>query len=237
MKFIQHYSGSEANLYEIVAANGKRLLIECGCVWRKLQKTLQFNLSGIEGCLVSHSHKDHCKAVRDVAKAGIDVYCSHGTFDALGLDSIRRIGVVPENTLIRLKSFEVLTFATNHDCEGSLGFVVREKATNEFLLFATDTSHITQQFMYPFSIIALECSYDRNMLQERVDKGTINETLAKRLLTSHMEIQNSVKYIADFCDLSKCVEIHLLHLSGENIDKQFAVKTFTDRFLINTITA
>lgn len=236
MIFRQHYSGSKANLYTVESSAGGRLMIECGVRWKDIQRALDYNLRGIEGCLVSHSHADHSTAVRDVARAGIDVYMSHGTFEALGLEGVRRIGVVPENTLIRLKSFDVLTFGVNHDCDGAFGFVIREKATGDFMLFATDTSHLTQRFMYAFSIVALECSYDLKTLQARVDAGDINESLAKRLLTSHFEKDNLINYLADSVDLSRCTEIHLLHLSSDNIHREITVKEIMDRFMITTRT-
>jgi len=56
MKFIQHYSGSSGNLYEVVSNNGKRLLIEAGVVWAKVQKALRYDLKSISGCLLSHEH-------------------------------------------------------------------------------------------------------------------------------------------------------------------------------------
>lgn len=244
MKFEQYYSSSFGNLYMVTFRSGKRLMLECGVTWKKLQQAINYNLKDIEACLITHEHADHSKAVRDVLKAGIDVNCSHGTFEALGLDGERRVGVVADKTLLRFNDFEVYCFNVNHDAAEPIGFVVREKATNEYLLFATDTSHINQQFKYPFSIIAIECSYDKAILQERVKTGSeklkamglppINETLAKRLLTSHMEKTNTINYINEFCDLSRCREIHLLHLSGDNLNKKQCKIDFEKKFFIET---
>ncbi|MDO8302889.1 MAG: MBL fold metallo-hydrolase, partial [Sedimentisphaerales bacterium] len=74
MQAKQHYSSSAGNLYEITAANGKRLIIDPGVKWPKIQKALGYNLPGIEAAFVSHCHKDHAAAVKDAIKAGIDVY-------------------------------------------------------------------------------------------------------------------------------------------------------------------
>jgi phosphoribosyl 1,2-cyclic phosphodiesterase len=218
----------------VTANNGKRLMIECGVSWAKLQEAINFDLNGIEACLISHEHADHCKAVRDVRKAGIEVYASEGTFKSLGIGGGRRINCVSYKTLIRCNAFEIYCFNVNHDAAEPLGFVIREKATNEFLLFATDTSYITQQFKYPFSIIAIECSYDLDWLTQRVEDKDINEVLAKRLLTSHMEKQNAMNYLQEFCDLSKCRQIHLLHCSGDNMDKEKVRIEFEKKFFIET---
>lgn len=234
MKFTQYYSSSSGNLYMVEANNGKRLMIECGVTWSEIQKALNYDLSNIVACLVSHEHKDHSKAMKDVIEAGIDVYASYGTFNSMDMDKYRRAKIIAYKTLVRLADFDILAIEVHHDAQGPLGYVVREKATGEYLLFATDTSHISQRFNLAFSIVAIECSYDKEVLQKRVDTQTINETLAKRLLTSHLEKQNTIKYLADYCDLSKCTEINLLHLSGDNIDKEQARKDVEDRFFITT---
>lgn len=235
VKFEQLYSSSSGNLYMVTARNGNRLMIECGVVWSKLLEALEYRLEKIEACFVSHEHQDHCKAAFNVTKAGIDVYASAGTVEAIRIADSRRVEVVEDETLIRLPSFDVLCFDVNHDAAEPLGFVVREVETKEFLLFATDTSHIEQRFKWPFSIVAIECSYDAEILTHRVDTGDVNEALAKRLLTSHMAKDNAMRYLDEFCDLSQCREIHLLHMSGDNLGgKEQTRAEFEARFFIET---
>jgi len=234
MKFQQLYSSSFGNLYMVTAANGKRLMIECGVPWAKLQEALDYNLGGIVGCLVSHEHADHSKAVKKVMQAGIDVYSDCDTLDVLDVLDNHRAIPTPSQTLLRLDSFEVLFFPVNHDAVQPLGFIIRVKESHKFLLFATDTSHITQRFKVPFSIIAIECSYDKDVLQKRVDTKDIDESLARRLLTSHMEKREAMRYLSEFCDLSKCREIHLLHMSGDNLDKEQTKTEFEKKFFIET---
>lgn len=235
MRFEQLYSGSSGNLYTVKARNGKRLMIECGVTWAKLLDAMDYRLEGIEGCLLSHEHQDHSKATWNVTKAGIEVYASQGTIDCIRTNS-RKTTVVDNTTLIRLPSFEVLCFDVNHDAAEPLGFVVREKATKEFLLFATDTSHLSQRFKYRFNIVAIECSYEAEVLKRRVESGDIHEAVAKRLLTSHMEKDNCFRYLDEFCDLSACREIHLLHMSGDNMDRERVRAECEDRFFVPTVT-
>jgi hypothetical protein len=236
MQAEQHYSGSSGNLYTITGANGNRMLIEAGVTWSKLQQALEYDLTNIEGCLISHGgHKDHSKAINDVRRAGIDVYASEDSFNAHKLSGSRNTYPVSNKTLLRLDSFEVFCFDVHHDVP-TLGFIVREKSTNEFLFFCTDTSHITQRFKHPFSIIMIEVSYDLDWLTQRVEDKDINEVLAKRLLTSHMEKQNAMDYIDYYCDISKCRQIHLLHCSGDNMDKEKVRIEFEKKFFIETRT-
>lgn len=76
-------SSSAGNCY-IIDNGHSRLLIECGIPWRQIKEKLNFDLSGISGVLVTHEHQDHAKAVKDAAKAGLDIYTSKATADALG---------------------------------------------------------------------------------------------------------------------------------------------------------
>ena len=240
MRFKQLYSSSSGNLYTVTASNGERLLIECGVVWPKIQKALNYNLDGIVGCLVSHDHKDHCKAIEDVMRAGIDVYASMGTLEACGVLDNRRTNILDadQGSYVGGSEFLVYSYAVNHDATEPLMFVIRHGNIRcndlKFMLFATDTSHIKQRFTSPFSIIAIECSYDKDVLAKRVKEKDINEVLAKRLLTSHMERSEAMRYIEKFCALTKCQEIHLLHMSGDNLNKRQTRKEFEERFLIDT---
>lgn len=237
MTFEQIYSSSRANLYTVTAANGRRLLLECGVRWPVLLNALHYDLDNIDGCLLTHEHADHSKAVKEVMRAGIDVYASVGTFESLVIiDDTRRALVVMGNAIFHVSnSFDVACFRINHDAQDPHGYIVHERGTEEHLFFVPDSSHIKQRFNIKFSIIAIECSYDLHILQHRVDTQDINESLAKRLLQSHMEKQTTMKYLAEFCDLYKCRQIHLLHMSADNIDKQQTKKDFEKKFFIETV--
>lgn len=238
MQFIQHYSSSRGNLYQVIANSGKSLLIECGVTWPKLQKAIKYNIANIHGCLLTHNHMDHAKAIRDVIKAGITVYSTRDTFAALGVNDGRRtVNMLGDNVVSEAHNlgdeFLVYPFRVKHDAADPVGFIV--KADNEKMLFVCDTAYIEQEFTADFSIIALECSYDKDILETRVHTGDINETLAKRLLNSHMEKQVCLEYLQKHCNLSKCREIHLLHMSGDNLDKERTRAEFEEHLLMKMV--
>jgi len=239
MTFQKFYSSSMANLYAVTATNGRRLLLECGCRWVMLEKALDYKLDCFDGALVTHSHADHSRAVEDVLASGIDVYASEGTLRALEptLHLHRRAHVIRAGEKFRVGSFEAFPFDTEHDAEEPLGFVIHEKPGKDILdslLFVTDTMLITQRFAVEFGIIAICCSYDKDILKARVKAETISEALAKRLLFSHMEKRVTLRYLKEFCNLGKCREIHLLHMSSQNIDKKKTRKDVEDALFIKT---
>ena len=223
MTFKTYYSSSAGNLYEVIAADGRRLMLECGVPWAKVEKALDYRLEGIDGCFVTHSHADHCKAVRDVIRAGINVYASAETFEALGISHWRRAVKIADMEVRHTQGFDVLAFDVEHNCEGSLGYVVRDCSAGEYLLFAVDMMMLAQAFPYEFAIIAIACNYDDNdILAQRVKDGDINETVARRLLTSHPASWWVEKYLTESVVKNKLREVHLLHASEGNLDKDKA---------------
>ena len=96
-------SGSKGNCYHITDGSTP-LLLECGIGINNILRNLKFGVSSLAGCLVSHGHKDHAKAVKDLMKFGIDIYLSQGTADEIsGLGPWRhRITSSRQNSNLRL---------------------------------------------------------------------------------------------------------------------------------------
>lgn len=231
MIFKQHASSSQGNLYEI-QSQGRRLMVESGLAWKLTQAYLNFDLSNIDGWLVSHEHADHSKCSIEVVKAGINLYASEGTLEAIKLNGHRNTQILTSEVITHFGEWSVYPFKAKHDCEEPQCFVIINGG--EQILFAVDIYNIKQKFTNKFNIIAIECSYDKDILSERVKSGEANETYAKRLLTSHMEKQACFKYLKK-CDLSNCREIHLLHMSKANINKEETVKELEKEFMIKVV--
>ena len=170
--------------------------------------------------------------------AGIDVYASEGTFKAIDelLPLHRRAKVIRNKVSFRVgETFNVFPFAVDHDAKEPMGFVISTPfVCDQTLLFVTDARSIKPKFGLAFDIIALCCSYDVAVLRQREAAGTIDPTLAKRLLLSHMEQETTKLYLRKSCNLLKCTEIHLLHMSGDNIDKEKVRSEIESEFFTKT---
>ena len=207
-------SGSSGNCYRVTDGNTP-LLLECGIPFKQIKQGLDFQTSELAGCLVSHCHMDHCKAVKDVMKAGIDCYASKGTFDALGISGHRAAAVWPRG-LFEIGTWIVLPFQTEHDAAEPLGFLLYSRETREKLLFATDTFYVRYRFRC-LTHLMIECNYALDILQDNVSAGRIAPDRKNRLLKSHFSLAN-VKEFLMANDLSRVREIHLIHLSNDNSD-------------------
>lgn len=225
IEFTQFFSGSQGNFY-LIAIGRRRLLVEAGVRWPKVLEALNYDLTGINACVCTHEHKDHSKCLSSVITAGIDVYSSAGTLEACGITG-HRAKPVKAGDLVRFDGFEILFFDTHHDAAEPLGFILR--AGKEFLLFATDTAYIPVKPPVPPTIVAIECSYDKRLLAENLDAEFINEKLARRLHDSHMEKNVCMDYLRKI-DMTRCEELHLLHMSKANIDRDTTIAKFEEEF-------
>jgi phosphoribosyl 1,2-cyclic phosphodiesterase len=232
MKFIQHYSSSKGNLYEVRTSKG-RIVIDPGVRDKPLMQALEFD-TDILFCLCTHEHQDHSKGVKYMLQNGIDVYASKGTLRAIGQEYHHRTNAIDHNMLLRIGGIEVLCFNTEHDAAEPMGFAIRDGS--EYLLFVTDTKVIKADFKVRFNIIAVECNYSDKLLKQRVEDSDINEAHAKRLLTSHMSKKSCLKFLQKHCNLENCHEIHLLHMSDGNINKEKTREQFEKNLFIKVVT-
>jgi len=208
-------SGSSGNCYYVSDGNSP-VLIECGLPWKQIQQGIGFRTSELAGCLVSHEHQDHCKAVKEVMKAGIDCYISQGAAEALGLSG-HRLHIIKALQQFQLGGWAVLPFETQHDAAEPLGFLLANQDEDK-LLYATDTYYLKYKFQ-GLRHIMIECNYALDILQKNVAAGTVPAAVKYRVLRSHFSLEN-VKDFLRANDLSKVREIHLLHLSDNNSDAE-----------------
>ena len=204
MMFEALASSSAGNAY-VVSDKETRVLLECGISHSKLQKLSGFKLSEFQACLVSHEHKDHAKSVQELIERGMAVYMSQGTAEALKTDGTELIGHMEQ---FNVGSLDIVPFTTFHDAREPLGFLIKSRVDGDVLAFATDTVNLRYKFP-GLNILAIEANYDKNIL-ERCER--MPEKVRYRISNAHMEIDTLCDYLRGL-DLSRCREIHLLHLS------------------------
>lgn len=206
-------SSSKGNCYRVTDGRTP-LLLECGINYKDIQKGLDFQMSSIAGCLVTHEHNDHVKSIKDVLKAGIDLYGSKGTFETLTITH-HRLKPVKAREQFQIGTWTILPFEVEHDVSEPIGYLLANQQ-GEKLLFATDTYYIRYKFK-GITHFMVECNYSLEILNENVAAGLIDKGRKKRLMRSHFSLEN-VKEFFKANDLSKVQEIWLLHLSDSNSD-------------------
>ncbi len=205
-------SSSKGNCY-LISDGSSRLMIECGIPLDRVRDEIP--LTCLDGCLITHDHKDHCKFVKDLAPY-CNIYASPGTLTVLDLGVYKYRGTaLISGRLATIKTFKIVSFQTKHDAADPVGFLIYSTRTEETLFFATDTFYISQQFSDKFDYIMIECNYQIELLKANLRKELVTVAASQRLLSSHMEFGN-VKNFLKKLDLEKTKQIYLLHLSNRN---------------------
>lgn len=208
-------SSSAGNCYHITDGSTP-LLLECGIPWKRIQRGSGFKTSRLAGCLITHEHLDHCKAVADVMRAGVDCYMSAGTAKALGLAG-HRIKPIKALEQFQVGTWTVLPFDTVHDAEEPLSFLLVSR-TGARVLYLTDTAYCKYRFN-GLTHLLIEANYALDILRENVANGTVPVAHKVRVMKSHMSLETAKGFLKAN-DLSAVEEVHLIHLSDANSDAE-----------------
>lgn len=204
-------SSSKANCTYISDGNTS-LLLDAGLHLPEVRKALNFQVSNLSAVLASHQHLDHCRAIPDLIKSGVDCYMNQATADSLGLVS-HRLKIISPMQQFSIGSWRVLAFNLVHEVE-SLGFLLANK-NGEKLAYITDSAFCPYRFNV-LSHILIECNYSERILSRN---RSIPSLLRQSIIRNHFSLEN-VKEFLKANDLSKVREIYLLHLSDANSDAE-----------------
>lgn len=214
ISFRPYASSSSGNVYTVT--DGETVvMLDCGLPWKKIRETLEFKTAGIAGILITHRHMDHCKGAEGAAKAGLELYASGPTFDALEIPK-HRMNIVEAGEPFEIGTWKILPFLAIHDVEGSLGFYMVNR-DGEAFLYLTDSAYSPVKFK-DLCVIAVECNFVPDILSDNVVSGSVPTSLGHRVRRTHMSLE-TVKRFLLANDLSRCREIFLLHLSAGNSDE------------------
>ena len=209
-------SSSKGNCY-LLRGVAETLILEAGIRFSEVKQALDFDLSQVVGCLVTHEHGDHAKYIDQVIKSGIDVYASEGTFDQFCIANFRSIRVKAK-TKFSIGQFEILPFRAIHDAREPLGFLIKHPECGT-LLFATDTHYIPYTFP-GLTNIMVECNYSLDIANYNIEHGA-PKAVRDRVLESHMELETFKEFL-QANDTTRLNNVILLHLSDGNSNaKQF----------------
>lgn len=214
MKLTVINSNSSGNAY-ILENDQEALLIECGVRFEKINQALNFNLRKVVGCIVTHEHQDHCKAVWDVIASGITVYTTFLTHEAMKTSGHHRAKEITKEEAFTCGGFRILPFRINHDCADPVGYMINHADTGN-VLFLTDSYYCDYTFTDLNNVI-IEANYCQTILDKRLEDGVNPKFLRDRVLTSHMSLA-TCKEMLKANDLNEVNNIVLIHLSDGNSD-------------------
>lgn len=212
MKLIVVASSSKGNAYALDSGS-EILLIEAGIKPRHIIKAIDYQVSRVVGCIVSHNHGDHAKYVANLMNSyGFRIGCSKHVARHKEIKPV----IMESGETYSFGSFRITPFDLEHDVP-CLGYLVYHPDMGT-LLFATDTYTLPYQFKNVDNFL-IEANYSDDILNKNVASGDVSKAQATRLMVSHMSIDNCIKNLK-LCDADRANNIILVHLSERNSDAE-----------------
>ena len=216
-------TGSQGNAY-ILSNENEALLIEAGINIKEIKQALDFDYSKVVGCIVSHSHGDHAKAIKDVMSLGIETFASRHTLVSTNTFVNHKAIELKATKTHHIGGFKVMPFDVKHDVP-CLGFLIEHPDCGK-TLFLTDTYYC--KYTFPgLNNILIEANYSKEIIDKKYGPDSDKEFLRNRILQSHFSLANC-KDMLSANDLSKVNNIVLIHLSDSNSDEKQFVKEVTE---------
>jgi phosphoribosyl 1,2-cyclic phosphodiesterase len=204
-------SSSAGNGYILQDSEGNSLILEAGVRLKEVKSALDFNIRGIQGCLISHRHGDHIKFAQQYMDAGIDIY----TGDDNNLEGHRFIKI-KEMDQKTIGPFKIKSFPVIHDVQ-TFGYLIEHPESGK-VCFITDTAYCKYTFKGLNNII-IEANYCQDIMTKRFLDGSLNALVRARTMQSHMSLQTTLEFLAAN-DLTEVNNIVLIHLSSGNADAE-----------------
>ena len=222
-------TGSKGNAYLVSDSNDNVLVLDAGIRAKRIFAEIDDNAK-VCGCLVTHEHNDHSRAVFDLALRGVRIGASAGTINTIGADKTINVESLKALQTYAYGVYTVMPFKVQHDAAEPFGFLVRHRGTKETLLYVTDTYYLRNTFPN-VNYWIVECNYvDADSLRGL----ELNRRL--RLMRSHMSLEN-LKRTLTANDLRQTMKIVLVHLSDSNSDEVRMVSEIEKLTGIETIAA
>ena len=196
-------SGSSGNCY-LLSTETETLILDCGIPIIEIKKGLNFDLSKVVGCVVTHSHKDHSLSVKDFENMGIPVFKPYENKEPINIKGWN--GTIQAFDLTDKDGKFMHTNADGSECP-CYGFLITHPELGR-MLYITDTELVKWRFK-DINHILISCNYQKKYIDD--------ENLAKRnhVFRGHMELETVKEFIkANNSDSLK--NIILCHLSNDN---------------------
>lgn len=208
-------SGSKGNAF-IVSDGDTQLLLDCGIPWKEILKKNDFIIP--DAVLATHGHADHTKAITDILKRGIATYITQGTKDDINASEHHNLNIIKPLIHFNVGTWKIMPFDVQHDAKEPVGFICTTSATDETLVYMTDTMY--SRYKFPNTTHWLvECNYIKKIIDENLTLSTIDTHLRNRIIKTHMSLE-TLKEMFNANDLSHTKEIYLMHLSDRNSDTE-----------------
>ena len=193
-------TGSKGNCY-LLESDGQVLLLDAGVPIKDIKKALNFDISRVVGCVVTHNHTDHSKSIKDLRLMGIPVFAPY-------------IGEQKKHS-VQYIGFRITSFEVPHDGEPCVGFYIT--VGDRRFLYATDFEYIPVHFKtQKLTDLIIECNHCDDLLSS-------DEKKYSHSVLGHASLEVT-KGIVEANKTDSLTNVILCHLSEDWSDEKRMVE-------------
>lgn len=197
-------TGSSGNAY-IISDAYSDLILDAGMPIKDIKQALNYNVTRIKGVLISHVHKDHTRALKDLLNLGAMAYMNASvkeSYDQYNARSVKPFEAFGLDRYISCFAFEV-----PHDNVDCYAYFIKWGDVKR-ILYMTDLEYCPTDIsgLKPTDII-VECNYCEDMVDENA------ENIRHKLL-GHM----GLKTCKDFLGRMKHDDLQNVFLCHRGLD-------------------
>lgn len=193
-------SSSKGNCY-LLNANGNSLLLDLGIFNNELLKEIKT----IKGVVITHSHADHCKGVREFKDYYNGKYYSNKeTLDKLPIIDDLKVEV-SDGQPFYIDNFAIVPFELVHDVK-CYGYLIKDTISNYKILYVTDTGAISHLKFKDIDCFLIESNCDEDELLYEDFKEI-------RLYETHLSMQQTSLFLQENINhnTKHCILCHISH--------------------------
>lgn len=172
-------SSSSGNCF-IIDCDGEKLILDLGVNWNTILSGLEYDISAVVGCFVTHSHSDHSKSIPKALYYCLDVYSCAGV-----AEKHEGVKVLEKNKIFRAGNYGVMPLTLKHNVE-NYGYLIHHPSMGK-LIYAVDC----ESFPYNVKGCAhwiLEANYDDSIIIDRICANEYTRSASE----NHLSIDRTI---------------------------------------------
>lgn len=208
-------SGSKGNCY-LLEDDDHYLALDAGCPWLDVEKACSFQVSKIDGCLITHRHSDHSNYAKCFFKEGIQPYSNDDTHSFILDTQGEYVKALAKNSILRIYNrwtvvpWEVPHSNGNGELVPCYAYFIKTPREHR-MAYITDFLYSPVAFSnLKVQTILVACNHDDEVTEEENGEGKY-----RHIVTGH----SSLSIVKDLVLANQTDELRnviLCHLSESN---------------------
>lgn len=198
-------SGSTGNCYILKADNGRKILLDCGVKLQTIITHKEFGwLKDYDFVYVSHSHKDHNKAMAELEHYGATII----SYQA------------PVLKPTKIGQFIIKMFHVKHNVD-NYGVIIVDTLTKERFCYVTDFTELPQ--ITNIDTLLMEVNYDIDIINNRIEEWGLDGLNSG--FKNHFSLQQAEDWLVH--NPTEIKNLIICHISKDNASREKILKTLT----------